>query len=155
MQGRIDTVSRIIATTPHTLYQSFMDPDSLVKWLPPPDMIGEIDAFQPEVGSGYRMSLTYQKAHAIPGKTSEDTDTFETVFVELVPDKKIVGKAVFDTQDPKAMGEMVSIWYFEEVAEGTKVTLIMENVPPAIPKEVHLEGLNSSLDNLEQFVQSE
>lgn len=151
MNGRIDTVSRIINAAPSRLYQSFMDPDILVKWMPPPGMTGKIDYFVPKVGGSYRMTLTYEDARSLPGKTSEDTDTVEATFVELVPDKKISGTAVFETEDPDVLGEMLMTWYFEEIDEGTKVTIIVENVPVGIPKAIHIEGLSSTLDNLTRY----
>lgn len=151
MNGRIDTVSRKINAAPSTLYQSFMDPDILVKWMPPPGMTGKIDYFDPQVGGSYRMTLTYEDAHSLPGKTSEDTDTVEATFVELVPDKKISGTAVFETEDSDVLGEMLMTWYFEEIDEGTKVTIIVENVPVGIPKAIHIEGLSSTLDNLARY----
>lgn len=153
MNGRIDSVSRFIDASPSTLYQVFMDPTALVQWMPPQGMTGEIEFFDPQVGKGYRMTLTYEGAHTVPGKTSEHTDTVETIFVELIPDKKIVGTAVFKTEDPDVLGELLTTWYFEGWEEGTKVTIIAENVPPGILKADHIEGLNSTLVNLEQFVQ--
>ena len=155
MNGRIDTVSRFIAASPTTLYQAFMNPSALVQWMPPQGMTGEIEFFNPEVGKGYRMTLTYEDAHSIPGKTSEHTDTLETTFVELVPNKKIAGTAVFETEDSDIWGELLMTWYFEEREEGTKVTIIVENVPPSILKADYIEGLNSTLDHLEQFVQTQ
>lgn len=44
--------------------------------------------------------------------------------------------------------------FFEEVDGDTKFTLVAENVPPGIPKAVHIEGLDSTLDNLRDFVGS-
>lgn len=153
MKGRIDSVSRIIAASPAILYQSFMDADSLVRWMPPEGMTGEINYFNPKVGGGYQMTLTYEEAHSIPEKTSEDTDTVEATFVELVPNKKIAGTANFETEDPDVLGKLLMTWYFERVDEGTKVTIIVENVPTGIPKPDHIEGLTSTLENLERFVQ--
>lgn len=152
MTGRIDSVSRLIAASPLALYQAFMDPDSLVTWMPPEGMSGEIDYFKAEAGGGYRMTLTYEEPSALPGKTTENTDTFETAFIQLVPGKKIAGRTIFETDDPDAAGELLMTWFFEEVDGETKLTLIAENVPPGIPKAVHIEGLNSTLDNLEDFV---
>ncbi len=154
MDGRIDSVSRVLAASPHSLYQAFITPSSLVKWLPPEGMSGQIDDFQPEVGKGYRMTLTYEEPHSISGKTTADADTLETIFTELVPDKKIAGTSVFETEDPDVKGELLLTWYFEELEAGTRVILIVENVPVGIPKAAHIEGLNSTLDNLERFVQS-
>lgn len=100
------------------------------------------------------MTLTYEEPHFLPGKTTEDTDSFEVTFTELVPGKKIAGKTVFETDDPDAGGELLMTWFFEEVDGATKLTLIAENVPPGIPKAVHIEGLDSTLDNLRDFVGS-
>lgn len=152
IEGRIDSVSRIIAAAPSTLFQAFMSPDAFIEWMPPKEMAGELDYFEPKVGGGYRMTLTYEQAHTLPGKTSTDSDTVEATFVEILPDKKIAGTAVFETEDPDVWGEMLMTWYFEEVDEGTKVTIIVENVPKGIPKPDHIDGLNSTLDNLEEFI---
>lgn len=155
MYGRIDSVTRMIEASPNALYQAYLDADSLVTWLPPSDMVGKIDRFEPEVGGGYGMTLTYGKNQSVPGKTSENTDVIETKFVELIPNKKIVSSSIFDSDNPAFTGEMKMTVYFEAVVEGTKVIIIAENVPDEIKKEDHLEGLNSSLENLEDFVLGE
>lgn len=150
--GRIDTVSRTIPALPHALYQAFMNPDSLVKWLPPGGTQGKIDLFEPRINGKYRLTLTYEDKHGNAGKTTEDSDVSEGTFLELVPDKKIATAGAFDSDDPSFAGSMKMTWFFEEIAEGTKVTVIAENVPNGIKKEDHIEGLNASLENLERFV---
>lgn len=152
--GRIDTVSKVIAASPHTLYQAFMDPDSLVKWLPPEGMRGEIDLFEPHAGGRYRLILYYEGEELTPGKTTEDSDVSEGTFVELVPDTKIVMSGVFESDEPDFKGVMTMSWYFEENLEGTKVTVIAENVPQGIKKDDHIDGLTSSLENLEYFAET-
>ena len=152
--GRIDTVSKIIDAPPQTLYQAFMDPDSLIKWLPPEGMSGEIGLFEPIVGGRYQLTLTYEDKDATLGKTTENTDSLEGTFLELVPDKKIVEAGVFDSEDSAFAGNMIMTWYFEEVAQGTKVMIIAENVPIGIKKGDHIDGLNSTLENLESFAKT-
>lgn len=152
--GRIDTVSRVIDVSPHTLYQAFMDPDSLVQWLPPEGMKGKIDLFEPYIGGRYRLTLTYGEEQEATGKTTENTDVSEGTFVELIPDKKIATAGMFDSDDPDFAGNMVMTWYFEEVLEGTRVTIVAENVPEGIKKDDHIDGLTSSLENLENFVET-
>lgn len=149
---RIDTVSKIIEASPQTLYQAFMDKSSLVKWLPPEGMTGEISLFEPVVGGKFQITLTYEDENASQGKTTENTDTVEGNFIELVPNKKIVEAGVFDSDDPTFAENMVMTWYFEEVVQGTKVIIVAENVPEDINKEDHLDGLNSTLENLGRFV---
>lgn len=153
--GRIDTATRVIGDSPNRLYQAFMDPESLVIWMPPEGMSAKIEQFDSRVGGGYRMILSYEQGHSISGKTTDDTDGVKTKFVELIPDMKIVGTGVFDSDDPSYSGEMLMTWYFEAIDEGTKVTVIAENVPEGIKKEDHIEGLNSSLKNLDLFLLGE
>lgn len=152
--GRIDTVSKVIEASPHTLYQALMDPDSLIKWLPPEGMRGEVERFEPYTGGKYRLVLYYEKGQDGTGKTTEDSDVSEGTFVELIPDMKIVTAGTFESNDPDFSGVMTMIWYFEENLEGTKVTVIAENVPEGIKKDDHIDGLTSSLENLEYLTET-
>lgn len=152
--GRIDTVSKVIDASPQTLYQAFMDPNSLVKWLPPKGMIGEISLFEPVIGGRFQLTLIYEDEYAVKGKTTANSDTLEGTFIELIPGKKIVEAGVFESDDPAFAGNMVMTWYFEEAVPSTKVTIIAENVPKGIKKEDHLDGLNSTLENLERFAKT-
>lgn len=151
---RIDTASRVILAPPSAIYQAFMDSASLVSWLPPEGMSARIDEFDPREGGAYQLTLTYEADPSYVGKTSDNTDVSRGMFLKLVPDTKIVTAGVFDSEDPAFAGEMTQTWYLEEVPEGTKVTIVSENVPPGIRKEDHDTGMNSSLENLARFTES-
>ena len=153
MQGRIDTASKVIQASPQVLYQAFINPEALASWLPPEGMSAHVDVFEPRKSGRYKLTLTYESEDAIEGKTSENTDVSQGVFLEVIPNKKIVQSGTFDSEDPAFSGEMVQSWYFESVSEGTKVTLICENVPIGIRKLDHLEGLNSTLNNLAAYIE--
>jgi uncharacterized protein YndB with AHSA1/START domain len=150
---RTDSASRVIMASPQTIYQSFINPESLVSWLPPKGMSGHIDMFEPREGGTYRVTLTYQIDHSNPGKTSENTDVFQGEFLKLVPEKLIVQSVKFDSNDPAFLGEMTQKWFLETTSEGTKVTIVCENVPEAIRKEDHYAGLMSTLENLANFTE--
>ena len=151
--NRIDSASRVIAASPKTIYRAFMDPEALSSWLPPKGMSVHMDVFNPREGGAYKMTLRYESDHSNPGKTSDHTDVSQGTFLELVPDTKIVLAGQFDSEDPAFSGEMIQTWYLEAVLEGTKVTIICENVPEGIRKEDHDEGLSSTLENLAQFIE--
>lgn len=151
--GRIDSASRVILTSPQTIYQAFLNPESLVLWLPPKGMSGRINTFDPRQGGRYSMTLTYELEHTTIGKTSENTDVSQGVFLELVPDKKIVQSVKFDSDNPTFSGEMIQTWYLEAISEGTKVTIVCENVPEGVRKADHYKGLNSTLENLATFTE--
>ncbi|WKA59318.1 SRPBCC domain-containing protein [Planococcus shenhongbingii] len=150
---RIDSASRVIKASPNAIYQAFMNPVSLRSWLPPKGMSAHMDVFEPHEGGTYRMTLTYETDHPTPGKTSDNTDVTEGKFLELVPDTKIVCSGKFDSEDPAFSGEMSQTWYLEAVPAGTKVTIVCEHVPEGIRKEDHDTGLNSTLENLAEFIE--
>lgn len=151
--GRIDSACRVILTSPQTIYQAFLNPDKLVLWLPPKGMSGHIDRFVPRIGGNYSMTLTYGPDQSSAGKTSENTDVSEGTFLELVPNKKIVLSITFDSDNPDFTGEMIQTWYLEEISEGTKVTIVCENVPEGVRKADHDTGLTSTLENLAAFTE--
>lgn len=150
---RIDSASRVIMASPQTIYQAFLTPEAFVSWLPPKGMSGQIDMFDPRVGGAYRMTLTYEMDDSPPGKTSENTDVAQGKFLELVPGKRIVQAIKFNSEDPAYSGEMIQKWFLEDVSEGTKVTIVCENVPEGIRKEDHDTGLKSTLENLAIFTE--
>ncbi|TWT01534.1 SRPBCC domain-containing protein [Planomicrobium sp. CPCC 101079] len=150
--NRIDSTSRVIEATPKAIYQAFMNPEDLAVWLPPEGMSAHVDVFEPHEGGTYKITLTYETDEVHLGKTSENTDVTQGRFLELVPDTKIVLAGQFDSEDEAFSGEMVQTWYLEAVEEGTKVTIICENVPTGIRKEDHDEGMNSTLENLANFM---
>ena len=151
--SRTDRASRLIKAPASQIYRAFIDPEALVRWLPPEGMTGEILAFDARPGSGYRMALHHVDAeHAAPGKTSEHGDVVETRVVALNPGRGIVQSAVFDSDDPAFAGTMRMTWSFEPAEGGTRVAIVCEDVPQGIRKQDHVQGLKSSLANLAAFV---
>jgi len=152
---RTDSASRVIMASPRTIYQAFMDPEALISWLPPEGMKGRIDIFDPREGGAYQISLVYVTPDRTqPGKSSEDTDVVRGTFLKLVEDKRIVQQITFESEDPSFAGEMIMTWNLDTLPEGTKVTIVCENVPEGIRQEDHDEGLRSTLENLATYLQS-
>lgn len=74
-------------------------------WLAPDNMKGHVHTFDAREGGTFRMSLTYQdQTHPLSGKTSEDTDTFQGRFLELVPYARIAEVVEFESPDPAFAG---------------------------------------------------
>jgi uncharacterized protein YndB with AHSA1/START domain len=151
---RTDRASRLIKARPEAIYRAFVDPEALVRWLPPEGMTGEILSFDPHAGGGYRMALRYNDAdHDMLGKTSEHADVVEGKFVELAPNKRIVQSAEFESDDPAFAGTMTMTWTFDATEGGTRVAIVCEDVPQGIRKQDHDAGLKSSLRNLARLVE--
>lgn len=154
LKGRTDTAARTIKAPADILYRAFVDPDALAKWLPPEGMSGRMERFEPRVGGGYRMVLTYSEPDAAnPGKSTEDSDVVEGRFVELVPNERVVQEVVFEAEDPAFSGVMTMTWALSPAPEGTRVTFVCENVPRGIRAEDHDAGMRSSLGNLAAFAE--
>jgi uncharacterized protein YndB with AHSA1/START domain len=129
-KGATTRVSRMIKAPRRTVYAAFLDRDAIASWLAPETMTGRVHTFDPREGGIFRMSFTYQNPEdSQRGKTSEDTDTFEGRFVELVPDEKIVWVTEFESQDPGFAGEMRITFRLADAEGGTEVCVLCEDIP--------------------------
>ena len=153
MTGRTDTASRLIPAPPDRLYRAFLDPEALVRWLPPKEMTGRIQAFEPRPGGRFDLVLAYESPGPDHGKSSQGEDVVRGRFVELVEDRRIVQLVEFDSPDPAFAGEMRMTWRFDAEPGGTRVTIRAENVPPGIRPEDHQAGMESTLANLAAYVE--
>ncbi|MCQ4088380.1 SRPBCC domain-containing protein [Saccharibacillus sp. JS10] len=153
-QPRQDRAIRKISASSQKIYWALVDPDVLVRWLPPEGMRGRIEKFEPQVGGAYRMVLTYPSGSPNVGKSTTDTDIVEGRFVELVPGERIVQAVRFDSPDPSFAGEMRMTWTLEAASngDGTIVTVSCDQVPNGIGKKEHEQSLDSTLRNLERIV---
>ena len=154
MTDNTSRVSRIIKAPRTKIYQAFVDAKSVAAWLSPDDMQIHVHHFEPREGGTFRISLLYQNPEdAQSGKTSGDTDTYHGRFVRLIPDEKIVEAIEFETQEPGFTGEMTMTVTLTDVAGGTEVTLLYENVPTGIRPEDNEAGSRSSLQKLANLVE--
>ena len=148
-------VSRIIKAPRRAVYKACLDPDALAKWRVPENMTAHVHAFEAREGGTYRMSLNYQDPQQSPGgKTSEDTDTFQGRFVELVPDEKIVEAIEFESHDPGFAGEMKMTTRLADGEDGTEVTMLCENLPAGIRPEDNETGTRQSLRKLAALLET-
>jgi len=143
------SASKVVRARRDEVYEAFMNPAILIEWLPPGEMTGRIHEFDGREGGGYRISLFYpstESAHR--GKTEEREDMVSVRFVELVPARRIVQAVTFHTDDPTLKGEMMLTVIFDEVADGTNVTIACSNLPPGLRPEDNEAGSRESLEKL-------
>ena len=136
---------RVFKTTPEKVYKAFLDPAAMCKWLPPNGFTGTVEHVDPRVGGTYRMSFTnFGKGLA---------HSFGGVYLELVPNEKIVHTDKFD--DPNLPGEMKTTITFKKVMVGTEVDITQEGVPAVIPAEACHLGWQESLNLLALLVEAD
>jgi uncharacterized protein YndB with AHSA1/START domain len=87
---------RVLRAPAERVYRAFLDPDAMVKWLPPHGFTGKVHQSDARVGGGYRMSF----ANFSSGKTH----VFGGTYVELTPYERIRYTDTFE--DPHLSGEM-------------------------------------------------
>ena len=136
---------RVLRAPPERVYRAFLDPDAMVKWLPPHGFTGKVHHMDARVGGSHRMSFTNfstGNSHAFGGR-----------YVELTPHEKIRYTDQFD--DPAMPGEMQVTISLAAVACGTELTITQEGIPPAIPLEFCYLGWQESLSLLAHLVEPE
>lgn len=151
MARRTDTGSRLIAASPERLYAAHLDAQAIAAWRPPQGMRAEIYRFDPRAGGGYRMAFVYEDA-SIAGKSGDNADVFSAEYLDLVPNRRIVERVTFQSDDPAFAEPMTVTTTFTPEAGGTRVTSTLENVSPAIGEADHQAGIASSLENLARYV---
>jgi uncharacterized protein YndB with AHSA1/START domain len=134
---------RVLGTTPERLYRAFLDPDAMVKWLPPHGFTGKMHSMDARVGGGYRMSFT--------NFSTGNSHSFGVKYLELRPNELIRHSDQFD--DPNLPGEMLVTITLQAVACGTELTIVQEGIPAVIPVEFCYLGWQESLALLAHLVE--
>ena len=151
--ARTDTASRVIAAPPERVYAALVDPDALLRWLPPKGMTGRFERFDARPGGSYRMVLTYAGTSNARGKATADSDIVEARFVDVVPGVRVVQAVDFVSDQPGYAGTMSMTWEVAPVGTGTRLEIRADNVPDGISAEDHAAGLTSSLANLAAYLE--
>jgi uncharacterized protein YndB with AHSA1/START domain len=136
---------RVLKAKPERVYRAFLDPDAIVKWMPPNGFTAKVHHMDARAGGSYKMSFTNfstGKSHSFGGE-----------YVELVPNKRIRNTDKFD--DPNLPGQMQVTTTFKEVSTGTELEIVQEGVPDVIPAEACYLGWQESLDLLAKLVEPE
>jgi uncharacterized protein YndB with AHSA1/START domain len=135
----------VLRTTPDRLYRAFIDPDALVKWLPPNGFTGKMHHIDPRVGGRYKMSFT--------NFTSGKSHSFGGQYLELVPNERLRWTDRFD--DPNLPGEMTVTVHLKKVSVGTEMNIVQEGIPDVIPADACSLGWQESLALLAKLVEAE
>jgi uncharacterized protein YndB with AHSA1/START domain len=136
---------RALRAPPERVYRAFLDPQALVKWLPPHGFTATVHDLEARVGGGYRMSFTNFSAGG--------SHSFGGTYTELTPHKTIRRTDRFD--DPDLPGEMQVTIRFQETLVGTDLSIVQEGLPAAVPVEFALLGWQESLAALALLVEPE
>ena len=136
---------RVLKAPPQRVYNAFLNPDAMAKWLPPNGFTGKVHEMDARVGGKYRMSFT--------NFGTGSSHSFGGEYLELVPGERIRHTDVFD--DPNLPGTMHVTITFKKVLCGTELNITQEGIPDAIPAEMCHLGWQESLVLLAKVVEPE
>jgi uncharacterized protein YndB with AHSA1/START domain len=136
---------RVFKTKPERLYKAFLDPDALVKWIPPHGFTGKVHHMDARVGGSYKMSFA--------NFGTGSTHSFGGDYLELVPNQRIRHTDKFD--DPNMPGTMTVTIEIKKVMVGAEINITQEGVPDVIPAEACYLGWGESLELLKLLVEPE
>jgi uncharacterized protein YndB with AHSA1/START domain len=134
---------RVLAAPPERVYRAFIDPDAMVKWLPPHGFTGKMHHMDARVGGGFKMSFT--------NFTTKSGHSFSGKYLEMKPNELLRYVDKFD--DPNMPGEMPVTITFRECIGGTELKVTQEGIPDMIPVEMCYMGWQQSLALLTQLVE--
>jgi len=136
---------RVLRATPERIYRAFLDPDALVKWLPPNGFTAKVHQLDAKVGGTYKMSFT--------NFSTGTSHSFGGTYVELVPHQRLRYTDKFD--NPNLPGEMITTISLNPVMCGTEVNISQEGIPEMIPAAACYLGWQESLILLGKLVEAE
>ena len=145
MSGNTIRLHRVLRAAPERVYRAFLNPDAMVKWLPPNGFTAKVHHMDAKVGGTHKMSFTNfttGKSHSFGGR-----------YLELTPHERIRYTDKFD--DPNLTGEMQVTVTLKKVSCGTELNIVQEGVPEVIPAEACYLGWQESLAQLAKLVEPE
>ena len=143
--GNTVKLHRVLKAPAERVYKAFLDPDAMVKWLPPNGFTGKVHEMDATVGGKYKMSFT--------NFSNGQSHSFGGEYLELEPGKRIKNTDRFD--DSNMPGEMITTVDLRQTVVGTEVNIVQEGIPEAIPPEACYLGWQESLRLLSQLVEAE
>ncbi|WP_090285910.1 SRPBCC family protein [Nitrosomonas mobilis] len=135
----------MLTAKPEKIYQAFLEPDAMARWLPPNGFTGKVHHMNAKVGGTYKMSFT--------NFTTGTTISFGGKYLELVPHERLRYTDIFD--DPNLAGEIQVTVTLKKVSVGTELNIVQEGLPDVIPLEACYLGWQESLLNLARLVEPE
>jgi uncharacterized protein YndB with AHSA1/START domain len=145
MSGRTVRLHRVLRCPPQKLYRAFVEPDAMIKWLPPHGFTCKVQQMDARVGGSFRMSFhNFGSGHS---------HSFGGEYLEMVPDQLLRYTDRFD--DPNLPGLLEVTVALKPVLCGTELSITQTGIPELIPLEMCYLGWQESLTQLAALVEPE
>lgn len=154
---RATRVSRHLAAPRSVVWAALVEAEAIARWRVPRGMdcvVHQLDAWE---GGRLRVSLTYRSPDR-HGKTQDHTDTYDGIFVRLVPGRLLVEMDRFETDDPRFQGPMtITITLADADAAGgggTELVAVHAGLPDGVSETDNEVGWHEALDRLAELVET-
>jgi uncharacterized protein YndB with AHSA1/START domain len=134
---------RVLKTSAEKIYQAFLTPAALERWLPPYGFLGKVHHLDARESGTFRMSFFNfgsQKEIAFGGR-----------YLELKKNSFLRYTDTFD--DPALPGEITVSVSLQEILGGTEIAIVQEGIPDVIPVGFCYLGWQESLAQLANLVE--
>lgn len=135
---------RVFRAPPERVFRAFVDPDAMVKWLPPHGFTGRVHEIDARLGGQYRMSFT--------NISNGQSHSFGGTYLAFLPGEVLSHTDSFD--DPGLPGQMVTRITFKAVSVGAEVNIEQSGIPEMIPPEACCLGWQESLQLLALLIEA-
>lgn len=129
------TIHHVFSASLEVVYNAYLNPDAMAKWLPPHGFIAKIHHHEAREGGTYRMTFV-EIATGVE-------NSFGGKYLELIPNKLIRSTDIFD--DPNLVGEMEVTVEFTQVSLGTELKIVQRGIPDVIPLDACYIGWQQSM----------
>ncbi|MFL9944582.1 SRPBCC family protein [Paraburkholderia agricolaris] len=136
-------LQRVLRAPPERIYRAFLEPDAIVRWLPPYGFTCQVHQMDARVGGTHKMSFR--------NFGTGSSHSFGGEYIELVPFETIRYTDRFD--DSNLPGEMHVTVSLRQVSCGTELSVVQEGLPEVIPLEMCYLGWQESLVQLAKLVE--
>jgi uncharacterized protein YndB with AHSA1/START domain len=143
MSDRTVRLHRVLRCPPRKVYRAFLEPDAMIKWLPPHGFTCKVLQMDARVGGSFRMAF-----HNFGNGSSH---AFSGEYLELLADERIRYTDRFD--DPNLPGQLEVTVTLKPVLCGTELGITQTGIPEAIPLEMCYLGWQESLGQLAALVE--
>jgi uncharacterized protein YndB with AHSA1/START domain len=145
MPDRTVRLHRVLRCPPRKVYRAFLEPDAIIKWLPPHGFTCQVQHMDVRVGGTFHMSFhNFGSGH---------THSFGGEYLELLPNERIRYTDRFD--DPNLPGLLEVTVTLKPVLCGTALSITQTGIPQVIALEMCYLGWQESLTQLAALVEPE
>ena len=137
------TLTRVFAAPRAMVFNAFVDPVPMLRWLGPPHYPATFFETDPRVGGRWRTCLT--------GKEHGDQVWQSGVYHEISPPHRLVYTFAWDQPDGTRGRETLITVTFADQGDKTLMTFSQATFESLADRENHRMGWNGSFDRLEEL----